>query len=74
MKTGDCKLSRLVSEYHMIQEEENDFHNDVSMWGAPSECHLDVTAMYSEEWSDFWLKVSAIYGDIEKFKQLLNEE
>jgi len=49
-------LGVLVTEWNEIRRTEEDYHDDVSAWGAPSECHGDVSEQFDIIRKEFVVK------------------
>lgn len=63
-------LSKLVSKILQIQQEANDAHNDITVMGAPSECHNIVKKQLYETVESFLndiapLTLDDIYAEVE---------
>jgi len=53
---ANSELSDAVSEYVQIHGDNLIMHEDVSAWGAPSECHADVNKSFEKQLHEFYEK------------------
>jgi len=44
------QLGKAIGILYNLFQREMDAHSDVSLWGAPSECHTDVSRMFEDEY------------------------
>ena len=55
-------LGVIISGAFNINRCRMEVHEDISMWHAPIECHLEATRNYNEKQRMYWKKIETLYG------------
>jgi len=59
-------IGRAISVFAKLESDEIIMHDDVSAWGAPSECHADVSRGYEKRYLEAELEAGFTEKELKK--------